>query len=221
MSVGSASDATVGDAIPRLLSGASNFSVPLNAETVLGLFSGSDLSCNSENALVTFNNHAGAKRSLDKVSPLAPTLYGRQASSTTSATNHAATSNGIVYETGSPPGVSSSASASSSTSATTTTTPSTSASPSSSIKDDSTTLDFARIAVLYVLQAAGELNPAVTAQRNLQSYFEDGRTSSGRTIDPSNVSLGGGYSCNLTGYSIILKNGTTVGSSGSGGGGSG
>ncbi|RMY65259.1 hypothetical protein D0863_09236 [Hortaea werneckii] len=215
MSVGSASDATVGDAIPRLLSGASNFSVPLDSETILGLFSGSDLSCNSENALVTLNNHAGAKRSVDKVSPPPPTLYRRQASSTTSATNHAATSNGIVYETGSPPGVSSSASASSSP--TTSATPSTSASPSSSIQDDSTTLDFARIAVLYVLQAAGELNPAVTAQRNLQSYFEDGRTSSGRTIDPSNVSLGGGYSCDLTGHSISLKNGTTVGNSGGGG----
>ncbi|KAI6809966.1 hypothetical protein KC332_g12547, partial [Hortaea werneckii] len=210
MSVGSASDATVGDAIPRLLNGASNFSVPLNSETILGLFSGSDLSCNSENALVTFNNHAGGKRSVDEVSPPTPTLYRRQASSTTSATNHAATSNGIVYETGSPPGVSSSATASSSPSAT--------ASPSSSIKDDSTTLDFARIAVLYVLQAAGELNPAVTAQRNLQSYFADGRTSSGKTIDPSDVNLGGGYSCDLTGRSISLKNGTTVGNSGGGGG---
>ncbi|KAI7082178.1 hypothetical protein KC356_g8569 [Hortaea werneckii] len=210
MSVGSASDATVGDAIPRLLNGASNFSVPLNSETILGLFSGSDLSCNSENALVTFNNHAGGRRSVDEVSPPTPTLYRRQASSTTSATNHAATSNGIVYETGSPPGVSSSTSASSSPSAT--------VSPSSSIKDDSTTLDFARIAVLYVLQAAGELNPAVTAQRNLQSYFADGRTSSGKTIDPSDVNLGGGYSCDLTGRSISLKNGTTVGNSGGGGG---
>ncbi|KAI6855268.1 hypothetical protein KC323_g8414 [Hortaea werneckii] len=208
MSVGSASDATVGDAIPRLLSGASNFSVPLNSETILGLFSGSDLSCNSENALVTFNNQAGDKRSVDEVSPPTPTLQKRQASSTTSATNHAATSNGIVYETGSPPGVSSSASTSSSPSAT--------ASPSTSIKDDSNTLDFARIAVLYVLQAAGELNPAVTAQRNLQSYFADGQTSSGKTIDPSDVSLGDGYSCDLTGRSISLKNGTTVGNSGGG-----
>ncbi|KAI7498350.1 hypothetical protein KC367_g5132 [Hortaea werneckii] len=210
ISVGSTSDATVGDAIPRLLNGASNFSVQLNSETILGLFSGSDLSCNSENALVTFNNHAGGKRSVDEVSPPTPTLYRRQASSTTSATNHAATSNGIVYETGSPPGVSSSATASSSPSAT--------ASPSSSIKDDSTTLDFARIAVLYVLQAAGELNPAVTAQRNLQSYFADGRTSSGKTIDPSDVNLEGGYSCDLKGRSISLKNGTTVGNSGGGGG---
>ncbi|KAK4914818.1 hypothetical protein LTR28_013628, partial [Elasticomyces elasticus] len=57
--VAGADGATVGSAIPRLLSGASaNYSIPLDGRTILGLFSATNLSCASENALVTFNGLA-------------------------------------------------------------------------------------------------------------------------------------------------------------------
>ena len=212
-SIGSTSDATLGDAIPRLLSGASNYSIPLDGETILGLFSGNDLSCNSENALVSFNNNAGAKRSLDEQPGLSPTptLVARQA----------ATSNGIIYATGAPPDVVTSArptasATPTSSSAPASSSPTSSSSPASSatIQDNSVALDFARVAVLYVLQASGDLDPAITAQSRLQSYFDDGRTSQGQTVDASKVALGNGFTCDLSAYSISQSNGTVVGGGG-------
>lgn len=223
--VGSMSDATVGDAIPRLLSGASNFSIALDDETILGLFSGNDLSCNSENALVTFNNNAGAKRSLDEDSGdllvTTPTLLVRQAS-TSSAQNNAATSDGIVYDAGSPSSSSSSSSAISSATAsaskgTPSATSSSSASTSSSASqttNSTTTLDFARVTVLYILQTSGRIDPAIKAQDTLQSYFYNGQSSSGQDINASNISLGNGYSCDLNAHRISLQNGTMVGGGG-------
>lgn len=53
------SNATLGNAIPRLLSGAqTNFSIPLSSTAVLASFNNGNLSCNSENAFVTFNGQA-------------------------------------------------------------------------------------------------------------------------------------------------------------------
>ncbi|KAK5117434.1 hypothetical protein LTR85_008819 [Meristemomyces frigidus] len=209
-SVGSTDDATVGSAIPRLLSGAqANFSVPLDGQTLLGLFSGADLSCNSENALVTFNNNAGAKRDLDFDTRPTPAMQRRE-TATSSGQDGAVTSNGIVFETGTPTAGSGSGTA---TSTSASSSASSMASSSSGSTSNSTSLDFARVAVLYVLQASGELSDAETAQVNLQSYFTSGETSSGQTINPANVSLGNGITCDLSGHSINLANGTTVGSS--------
>ncbi|KAK4543373.1 hypothetical protein LTR36_005516 [Oleoguttula mirabilis] len=213
-SVGSTDDATVGSAIPRLLSGSqSNFSVPLDGQTLLGLFSGADLSCSSENALVTFNNNAGAKRDLlDVAAGPTPTMRKREtATATSSGQDGAVTSNGIVFETGTPTAGSGSASSTSTSTSASASASSTASSSSSGSTSDSTSLDFARVAVLYILQASGQLTDAETAQENLQSYFTSGETSSGQTINPANVSLGNGFTCDLSGHSINLSNGTTVG----------
>lgn len=52
----SAKNLTVGTAIPRLFTGAaSNYSITLDLKLILGLFSTTNLTCASENALVTFN----------------------------------------------------------------------------------------------------------------------------------------------------------------------
>ncbi|WEW57542.1 hypothetical protein PRK78_003009 [Emydomyces testavorans] len=60
-------NATVGNALPRLFEQSeANFSIPLNASKILGLFNKEDLSCTSENALVTFN---GANRRRHLVIP--------------------------------------------------------------------------------------------------------------------------------------------------------
>ena len=196
-SVGTTGDATVGNDIPRLLRGAeSNFSVPLDGQTLLGLFSAADLSCSSENALVTFNN-------VQQRRAVTPTmLEEREATATTSASPSAVTSNGIVFESGR--GGSGSPSSSASAFA-----PSSSASASSS--SSGTVLDFARVAVLYIFQSSGQLNAAVTAQDNLQSYFATGKTSTGQTINAKNVSLGNGAVVNLPERSLILGNVTNVG----------
>jgi len=199
---------TVGDALPRLFSGAeSNYSVPLNGKMILGLISSSNLSCSSQNNLVTFGGQA--KRSvqldlnLDSHVPIAlleeaptKTLIKRQ-SSTTSSGGSTETSNGIVFQTGS----STDGSASSST-------PSPS-SPSSS--NNTQTLDFARVAVLFVLQDSGQLNDAVSAQEELQSYFSTGADSSGNTLDANNVTLQNGYTADLVQYHLTAPDGTTIG----------
>lgn len=50
---------TVGDAIPRLLSEAStNFSVPLSGSTIVSKLNAGNLSCSSENSLVTFDGQS-------------------------------------------------------------------------------------------------------------------------------------------------------------------
>ena len=193
-SVGSTKDVTVGQEIPRLLSGAnSDFSIPLNGQTLLGLFSTSGMSCSAENALVTFHN-VKTRRRRDAVqersepSP-SPRLKARQETPSTKTAQAVATSHGIIYLSGSP-----------------SSTPS-----SSSTSTSSTTLDFARVAILYIFQASSELDTAITAQDNLQSYFTSGKTTDGHSINPRNVSLGGDYACDLDKRSLTLGNGTVVG----------
>lgn len=204
--VGSMNNVTLGDSIPRLFTdSATNFSIPLNATNLLGLFASSKLTCTSENALVMFNG-LSARSVSEQVTEVTPSptkvLVGRADS--TSVAGAAVTSNGIVFASGSPSDVpSSSAQASFDTS--------TSSSSSSSLLSDSTTLDFARIAVLYVFQQSGQLNNAIAAQENLQNYFTSGTTSTGQPIDVSSIDLGADISANLEAHSITLANGTVIG----------
>lgn len=203
--VGSVKNVTLGDSIPRLFTQAqNNFSIPLNASNILGLFSSSGLTCTTENALVTFNSLSARsveEYNLEKVTPTLTKPLQERADSTTAA-GAAVTSNGIVFASGS----ASDTSSSSSSSDTTTKSPSVSSSTS-----NSTSLDFARVAVLLVLQESAQLSDAVTAQENLQSYFTSGTTSTGQAIDASDVDLGTSISANFEKYSITLSNGTVLG----------
>ncbi|KAK4495312.1 hypothetical protein PRZ48_013643 [Zasmidium cellare] len=185
-SIGSSANATVGDAIPRLLEGSSaNFSIPLDAQQLLGLFSSSDMSCTSQNALVTFNGasskHRRRRSYIDILIPRDPTPQ-------------ATSSAGIVYASGTPT--------------------TTSSSPTSTNSTSNVTLDFARIAVLYILQSANSLNAAATAQENLQDYFRSGDDDQGENVAATNISLGNGFACDLQSYTVVLGNGTSVGGAG-------
>ena len=205
--VGSMNNVTLGDSIPRLFTdSAANFSIPLNATNILGMFASSKLTCTSENALVTFNGLSARSVPEEEVADikLSPTkvLVGRADS--TSVAGAAVTSNGIVFASGSPSDApSSSASIGSDTD--------TLSSSSLFLLSDSTTLDFARIAVLFVFQESGQLNNAITAQENLQSYFTSGTTSTGQQIDVSSIDLGADIKANLEKHSVTLANGTVIG----------
>lgn len=200
-SVPGANNATIGDTIPRLLSGAqSNYSVALNDQTILGLFSATNLSCSAENALVDFKSLSTRSVSLlsdrDELEADIPTqtIERRQGTSTESS-DSAQTSNGIVFAAGSP-----------------TSSPGTS--PSSSvpaIANSTSAQDFARVAVLYVLQDSGQLNDALMAQQALQTYFTSGQDSGGQSVQASNVTLQNGYSINLVSSYLRIGNGTWVG----------
>ncbi|KAI5207004.1 hypothetical protein E4T39_02208 [Aureobasidium subglaciale] len=205
-SVGNVNNVTLGDSIPRLLTGSgTNFSIPLNASNILGLFASSKLTCTAENALVTFNGlSARALRGGVLESNPSPTKVLSGRADSTSVAGAAVTSNGIVFASGSastasPSSVSSDLSSSSSSSS--------SLSPLS----DSTTLDFARVAVLLVFQESGQLNNAITAQENLQSYFTSGTTSTGQAINASSIDLGANISADFSKRSVTLSNGTVIG----------
>ncbi|KAI5195451.1 hypothetical protein E4T38_09087 [Aureobasidium subglaciale] len=204
--VGNVNNATLGDSIPRLLTGSgTNFSIPLNASNILGLFASSKLTCTSENALVTFNG-LSARALRDEVleSNSSPTKVLSERADSTSVAGAAVTSNGIVFASGSartasPSPVPSDSSGNSSSSSL------------SSPLSDATTLDFARVAVLLVFQESGQLNDAITAQENLQSYFTSGTTSTGQLINASGIDLGANMSANLLKRSVTLSNGTVIG----------
>ncbi|ERF71913.1 hypothetical protein EPUS_08229 [Endocarpon pusillum Z07020] len=148
-----------------------------------------------------------------------------------------ATVNGIVFvmtSTASAIPISSSTSSSSSslsspsssvTSASTTTTSSSSSlssssssssSPSSSQSPSPETIDFAGIAVLFVLEQSGQLNTAVQVQDNIQDFLLN-RASRNDTM-PLN-SEGVDLSLNFATFSIALGNGTEIGGNGNGDGG--
>ncbi|KAK6008707.1 hypothetical protein QM012_000610 [Aureobasidium pullulans] len=198
---------TLGDSIPRLFTdSATNFSIPLNATNILGLFASSKLTCTSENALVTFNG-LSARSIREVVSEMkpSPTKVLVRRADPTSVAGAAVTSNGIVFASGSPSDASSSAASASFD------TSSPSSTPAPSALSNSTTLDFARVAVLFVFEQSGQLNNAIAAQENLQNYFTSGTTNTGQQIDASSIDLGASMSANLQEHTITLANGTIVG----------
>ncbi|KAF4553233.1 Hypothetical protein D9617_7g029600 [Elsinoe fawcettii] len=208
VSVPGASNATVGSSLPRLFNSAqTNFSIPLDGAQVLSLFAATNLSCSSENALITFGGQTQRRSTdldteyLDTVADIAEiylsgdedlkptkTLQQRQVTTTVASSQAAATSNGIVFAIGGPPG----------------------SSPSNSPNNTSPMeLDFARVAVLFVLQDSGQLNEAIAAQSSFQKWFS-GQSAPG--VASTNITLQNGYSANLNTGQVVVKNGTKVGS---------
>ncbi|MCJ1483750.1 hypothetical protein MMC06_003918 [Schaereria dolodes] len=228
---------TLGSSIPRLLSAAqTNFSIPLNSSTLLSLFSATNLSCTSENALVTFNGkflrreiqlplprpginlieakqiEATATSSLSSGStiqvrdvPTSTQIQNNPVASTATGTVY--TSNGIVFAA---PSVANA----SPTMAATVSSPSPSGNSSLPISTQPSDisqrdLDFARVAVLYVLQETA-LDAAVAAQEKLQAFLMQGN------FNGSTIGVGAGVVVDFEKEVVILQNGTSVGGKGSG-----
>ncbi|KAL3419963.1 hypothetical protein PVAG01_08462 [Phlyctema vagabunda] len=86
ISMDSTSNATIGNAISRLIDGAqSNFSIPLSTNVILSRFNAANLSCVSENALVTFDGlDSRVGQSADVIVPTSTNLGKRQESTTLS-----------------------------------------------------------------------------------------------------------------------------------------
>lgn len=153
-------NATIGNAIPRLLSLAgTDYGLQLDTQTLLGLFNEADLNCAAENALVSFDGKTQKHRRV-----AAPQATQTQASETLSTNPAEATSNGIVFDSSPSPSQSSASSSPSPTA-------SSSASSSSSHTVD---VDFARAAVLYILQSSSSLQDAESAQKALQDNLDGG-----------------------------------------------
>ena len=200
-------NATLGDAIPRLItSSASNFSIPLSETVLLSRFNTADLSCVSQNALVTFNGQStriGAADAIVRPSTTTtttkrntPPRRRRQATSpTTSSENSVATADsGIIFDSTTtiplPP-----------SSDSTISTASTAVPATALFNITQEVLDFSRVAVLYLFQEES-LDNAVLAQSNLQRFYG---LQSFTNAAARNVSLGQGNSVDLLGFRLALR----------------
>ncbi|KAL6713586.1 hypothetical protein ACLMJK_009051 [Lecanora helva] len=216
-------DATVGDSIPRLFTAAQpNFSLPITSYIILSLFSAANLSCASENALVTFGQksqrrdmaqlplsdpHAGADSTLLSPDELlsTPTKTQNYRSPTLHARASIQTTNGIVFDAppadtggGTAPAASTSGVASPS-------------SPGSNQKPvTQQILDFAREAVLFIFQETSSLPETQTALDRLRATL-----SSGTTFDATQTSAGGNITVDLSALTVGFGNGTLYGGKGS------
>ncbi|KAF3482346.1 uncharacterized protein GIQ15_05105 [Arthroderma uncinatum] len=180
-------DATVGSAIPRLvINSLVSFDIPLDVGKLLSLFDSEDVSCNMENALVTFNGRnqkrglpapehldgnilkynlpsrrRSGKGNLEARAPQDPTQ--RTATPTPTRTS-SSTRTPAPTRTSSSTGTSSPTRTSNSTSApTSTSTPTPTVSPSTNV------LDFCRIAVLYVFEKTEQFSAANAAHESIQN----------------------------------------------------
>lgn len=216
-------DVTLGQAIPRLIADAEgNFSVPLSGTTILARFNMGSLSCTAQNSLVTFDGRAG--RMGNTAAAQASFQGGEVAAAaaiavpafvsisvitvipwpTTTANTHGFRT--IPREDGAnmmPPGT---------TTTTVTKTPTPTPDPPAptsyglnapttfSVNED--VLDFARVAVLFVLQEDG-IAEASRAQSVLQRFFTDADQNSRQSANRAmNVDLGNGNAIDLINFRI-------------------
>jgi hypothetical protein len=219
------SNATLGASIPRLLTGSlSNFSIPLNSTSLLSLFSANNLSCTSEDALVTFNSQSAKskrfyivpeeeampqKASNDVAAPtaratLATLMNGRRDSQAV------ATSAGIVFQQSS-----TTTSAVSRTAAATASPIPSATANGPSLPQSEDTLDFARVAVLYVLEQTSNLHAAIKVQQSMQDLFLQSNTSSRLALNLGSLSV----TADFDSFVLDFGNGTVVGGNGNGKGG--
>ncbi|KAL9129620.1 MAG: hypothetical protein Q9217_001976 [Psora testacea] len=226
-------NATLGSSIPRILTAASaNYSIPLSGYTIAALFSYTNLSCTSENALITFNERSQRRRSLADVLlaqieeqpllsppspapvPLAQVLSPSPSRPTPSshvlnARASAVSSNGIVFAAGSGP----TAAAGNAILTDVSAPPAASSTPNSNSISETITptiLDFARTAVLFIFQETSNLSVATTAMNRLQALL-----SGGKTFDASQTSAGGNITVDLSALTVGFGNGTVYGGEGS------
>ncbi|KAF2275035.1 uncharacterized protein EI97DRAFT_380328 [Westerdykella ornata] len=199
---GAANNATLGSGIPRLFESAQkNFSIPLDPPTLLSIFSDLGLSCNTENALITFNGLAArsvlnVETTLEpsKSLPLLNAPHGAQdigQLGRRQAVGEPGQVRPNTVQTGAPAPSPS---------------PSTSSVPIRSISRNTTAIDFARIGVLLLLQETRELEQAANAQVKIQEFLSDASTGDARS---TTVDLGQ-FRMDLLELSVDFRNGTTI-----------
>ena len=199
-------DATAGSSLPDVFSSASkNFSIPLNGTALLSLFAASNLTCTTENSLVSFNVQTDNKKRFLPIhipmptdTPGVQTLKARFPQSST-----VGSSNGIVFQA-------SSTSSTAPSSATSSSSESVPSSASSSTKPVSQKiLSFAQVVVLYVFEQSSSLSVAVNAQQTMQSYLANAGGNANGTLSVGYKDLH--ISADFKNFEILWANGTNVG----------
>ncbi|TID16629.1 epidermal growth factor-like type 3 [Venturia nashicola] len=196
IAVGGSKSASVGSQLTSLfVSAGQHYSIPLSQTRLLALFSTLNMTCRSENALVTLPG-SPSKRSV--VDTEVDTLIPRAASK--DRRTPATTTGGVMV-------------ASSSDTATPTgpLAPILFTSDASAPGTNATSKEFAKIGILFVLQESQSLDLAVHAQSAVSTYIITA-TSTGSTMNVArNVTLGNGYFMDLWLWTVTLANGTVYG----------
>ncbi|KAI0428221.1 hypothetical protein F5Y09DRAFT_313729 [Xylaria sp. FL1042] len=255
------SNVTIGQAIPRLvLEAQTNFSIPLSATSIISKFSSAGLSCNAENALVTFDGGSlrtldgegkGADFSGDGSPALAAAASGSADNEITltllpgigaTITLDAPIGTGHIFvttltiggssttsQTGYPTADPTTSTTTSKTSSITTRPSSTSSRTTSNTPTRTSTattataqptgaftitdrvVDFARVAVLFILQEKS-VDQASTAQNLLQKFFSSADSST--TVDQArNITVGDNNTVDLVDLFVDVGTGKSGGGS--------
>ncbi|CAG9940803.1 unnamed protein product [Clonostachys rosea f. rosea IK726] len=196
---------TLGLAIPRLiLDSNTNFSIPLSGTSILAKINSGDLSCRTQNALVTFQGRSTRTGddsvSITNISADTNSNERREESETATATvtTTARAGNSLVVTASIP-------------------IPTKTASIQPTLKSDlfnltEETLDFARVAVLYVLQEQNATT-AVNAQSYLQRFFTRASSteisvSYATQSEARKVDIGANSTINLVDFRLNLGKGS-------------
>ena len=236
---------TLGQAIPRLISDAQgNFSVPLSGTEILARFNSGSLSCTAQNSLVTFDGRS-ARNGGAQASVLGAAVDGdADDAAVVGAAAAVAVFVAVEVITIIPNPVNAASGSSiagfqtipvvttisrtlintltnripgtTTTTVTTTLPPTATSMPmSTSFVVSEDVLDFARVAVLFILQEDG-ISDASRAQSVLQRFFTTSNSANGRgttltTDAASNVDLGNGNSIDLVNFRVNAGSGLTGG----------
>lgn len=215
--------ATMGSDLPDVLSASSSkFNITLDSVTIMALFSMNNVSCKTENALVTFsvqtsNSSSNTRRAMSlPVNPLAlADEKGTPASTLTDPTpvhvaRSVATSNGILFDNSATPASSATSTApiATATAISTTTKNSNTTSTASAgvIAVPTEVVQFSQVAVLYILQKTGSLTSAMWSEGQIETYLADSYVNA---THPT-LELMGTYGLDFEKKTITLRNGTVV-----------
>lgn len=195
-------EATMGSSIPTLLDQSdSKYGIELDAVTIMALFSINNVTCRTENELVAFSkversnsssSSDNARRAVtlplgtdisdseEKMYKTPSKLAGLTGVSHVVHARAMATSNGILYDSGtsstntkSSTEDDSTATTTSSPTATTTGTGATSTASATATSVPSGVVEFSQVAVLYILEKTGSFDLAQQSESEIQTYLVD------------------------------------------------
>lgn len=234
------SKVTIGGSLPRLLDDSeSNFNIPLNQPTILSLFSKNNVSCATENSLVSFpdvSTSNGDNKKRDETFPPSgrhhdieprepyyqePFLDTPEPPPQRTITARAAAVATIIYESSHNDDDTSTNAATATATATNpppTTTPTHKPTPVSERM-----LDFSRVSVLFIFEKTGLLHAALDSRREMDSFMSSraNGSSSGSGNSYENILVISGYdfkngdfTLDYERFLITMPNGTIVGGRG-------
>ncbi|KAF4975438.1 hypothetical protein FZEAL_7786 [Fusarium zealandicum] len=213
---GDLSNVTLGKAIPQLIENSeASFSIPLSGTDILAKLTSGNLSCIAQNSLVTFDGHSirkaeASSNSADKKREVGmANLPARAASAAVSISPDDAPST-FVMDEGAPAAVPTTADPAQTSAAEASLTDS-SAVPTATFSVTEEVVDFARVAVLYVLQEQ-DLDSAKDAQDVLGRFLTKAGKDSGVTTKVAeSIKIGEDSTVDMRRYKIDLGSGAVGG----------